>query len=62
MQNNFRTMFIVICALVLPSMTFAKVEVSSIFGDNMMSAWKDFSFEMAKKKKQTPPDKKPEKS
>jgi len=46
MQNNFRTMFIVICALVLPSMTFAKVEVPSIFGDNMMSAWKDFSFEM----------------
>jgi len=36
MKNNFRTMFIVICALVLPSMTFAKVEVPSIFGDNMI--------------------------
>ena len=36
MQNKFRTMFIVICALVLPSMTFAKVEVPSIFGDNMI--------------------------
>ena len=36
MQSNLRTMFIAICAVVLPSMAFATVEMPSIFSDNMI--------------------------